>query len=269
MVTSDLDFVPNHKVLDHFVTWIEQADFDPKYAKKWGQRYLADPQAAMCEASFWAILTDSGVTVRPNPKDAGPDFVCCKNGVTFYVEATCIKIDRASRQTGMVFTPGEACISRHTQSLNLAILQECKDKTPQCAGLDAPCVLAIGTFHREASALVVRKLHMEWLLLDPAIGFDFDPKIGQLVGESYPVTDLRNSLFTKLTEAGPEHLRHPISSLLVAGLGCGDPRIFGIENPQPIHAFDPTLLDRIAFCSQEIDFRSGTISARWNRPVED
>jgi len=261
-VQTSANFQPNHLVLTRFVQWIEQAQFNPRYAREWAQRYKNDPEAAMCEASYWAVLHDCGVAVEPNPNTT-PDFLCRKDDVKFYVEVTCIQIETATRKTNLKPIP-EAQRATNYQSLNEAIRGECINKTGKCANLDAPCVVAIGTFHPYASAVAVNEKFMEWLHTDPCIGMDFDPRAGQIVGESYQVARLRKSVFTQLFDiGGVQHVRRPISALLVAGFGLEPPRIFGLLNPFPAREFDPRLLERIPFCFERTNLLKGAISVEW------
>jgi len=267
-VQSVAEFQPNLRVLNRFIRWIDQPQFHPLYAKPWAPRYKNDPEAAMCEASFWAVLHDCGVTVEPNPNTT-PDYVCRKDSVKFYVEVTCIQIESATRKTNLKPMP-EAQKATNYRSLNEAIRGECISKTAKCANLDAPCVLAIGTFHAYASVVTVNKKFLEWLLTDPCIGMDFDPRAGQIVGESYPVARLRKSLFTQLFDiGGVHHVRRPISAVLVAGFGCDPPRIFGVLNPFPAREFDPRLLERIPFCVERTNLLKGEISVEWIQTGEN
>jgi hypothetical protein len=267
-VQTSAYFRPNHQVLNRFVQWIEQAQFNSRHAKEWAQRYKNDPEAAMCEASFWAILHDCGVTVEPNPNTT-PDYVCRKDGVKFYVEVTCIQIETAARKTNLKPIP-EALEATNYQSLNEAIRGECINKTGKCANLDAPCVLAVGTFHYHASAIAVKENFIESLHTDPCIGLDFDPRAGRIIGEPYQIARRRKSDFTQLFDiGGVTHVRRPISALLVAGFGCEPPRIFGLLNPAPAREFDPRLLERIPFCVERTDFLKGEVTIEWIQTGEN
>lgn len=263
------EFQPNHRVLSAFIKWIEQNTFDPQHAKNWARLYRADPQAAMCEATFWAVFKDCGVTVEPNADLTGakqtPDFRCSKDSSMFYAEITCIRVDTATRKTALESEPRPGEGAKNYRHLNDAIFQECVNKTTQCANLDAPCVLAVGTFHHRASVLGVRRTFMEWLLTGEAsIGWDFDPKLGQCVGESYQVTSFRSATFTRMTRLqSVEHVRQPISALLVGGFGCNPPQLFGLLHPNPVREFDPQLLARVPFCRQRIDVQAGRVSTEW------
>ncbi len=261
------EFKPNHRVLDQFIKWIEQPQFDQRHATNWGKLYRNNPEAAMCEAYFWAVMHDCGVDVEPNP-NITPDFVCRKGDNRFYVEVTCVQIDTATRKTNLEPLPDQTATSY--QSLNEAILGETKNKTSKCANLDAPCIVAIGTFHYQASVLGVRKRFMEWLHTDPCIGMTFDVKAGRIIGEPYQLARRHKSVFVQLFGDGRlAHVRRPISALLVGGFGCEPVRLFGLLNPTPARAFDPQLLERIPFCIEKTDLSKASVSIEWIQTRKD
>jgi len=269
------EFRPNQRVLNAFVPWIEQNVFDRQHARNWARLYRADPEAAMCEATVWAVLNDCNVTVAPNAdltgRKAAPDFLCHKDGSKFYVEATCIRSDTATRGTALASIPCPGSSAGWYRPLNDAIFQECVNKTGQCANLDAPCVLAVGTFHHQASVLGVQKTFIEWLLTgETRIAWDFDPERGECVGEPYQITDFRSAAFTRRSKLeGIEHARHPISALLVGGFGCQPVRVYGVVHPNPVREFDPIHLHRIPFCLQRIDVQTATVSTEWVQTPDD
>lgn len=270
-MASENRFRPNIRVLQSFVRWIERPCFDPRFAKKWGLLYSASPEAAMCEATFWDILAGFGIDVEPNDLSDGqsaPDFLCHKNGLKFYVEVTCICLDTATGRTNLDAFGTATTGSRHYATLNRAIANECKDKTRQCANLDAPCLLGIGTFHFEASALVINQDCIGHLLTDePQIAVAFDPIAGHGVGDPYQLTDFRRAPFTRLYGEQLEHMRQPISGLLIGGFGLMPPPLFGVLHPDARRPFDPTLLDRISFCRLNVNNLGDTVSAEWLRPI--
>lgn len=265
MPTAATQFQPDTGVLREFIRWIEQ--FDKRHARAWALRYKADAEAATCEAMFWGVLTDCGVTVEPNADLTGgkraPDFVCHKHGQKFYVEVTCIHIDTATEHTALEHMPKTG--GGFYSPLNDAIFKEVVSKTPQCANLDAPCVLAIGTFHHCASASCVCKIFTEWLLTGVSqIGFHFDPRLGQVVGEPFELTHLKSATFVRPSNlVGVEPARQPVSALLIAGFGCKPPPILGALHPNPAREFAPQLLDRIAFCWLKTDVLAATMTTEW------
>lgn len=263
-------FQPNTTLLNKFVKWIER--FDVQHARNWAHLYRRDPEAAMCEATYWAVLTDCGVSVEPNADLAGtkrtPDFVCHKDGQKFYVEVTCIRTETAAEHT---LLPSSLSLEAQFYApLNDAIFSEVTKKTPQCANLDAPCVLAVGTFHYHASVSCIRKVFVEWLLTgETSISSYFDPRTGDAVGEPFESTNLKSSAFLRPSRLiGIEPARKPISALLVAGFGCEPVNVYGVIHPHPVHEFDPQLIDRIAFCRVKYDIANATIRTEWTRDPE-
>jgi len=172
-------FRPDTELIKKFVNWIER--FDVRHARNWARLYCAEPEAAMCEATYWGLLTDCGVEVIPNTDltgDAkGPDFACCKDGHHFFVEVTCIRIATAIDKTSLGHPTSSK--SQHYSNLNNSIFWECQNKTPQCGRANDPCLVAVGTFHFPASALCVTKHHLEDLLTgEPLLALDVDVSRG-------------------------------------------------------------------------------------------
>ena len=72
---------------------------------------------------------------------------------------------------------------------------------------------------------------------------------GQAVGEPYSVTTLKSAAFVRPGEnEWIEHIRHPISGLLVGGFGCWPRSLFGLLHPNPVRPFDAQLLETVPFC---------------------
>ena len=67
-MNSSAEFAINTKIVRAFVRWLEQ--HDQRHAENWGHLYVDDREAAMCEATIWAILTDCDVRVMPNRDDS-------------------------------------------------------------------------------------------------------------------------------------------------------------------------------------------------------
>jgi hypothetical protein len=264
-----MPFQPDTRVLDKFIEWIEKPEFEPQHAKNWARQYKADPEAATCEAMFWGVLTDCGVTVIPNRDLTGnkssPDFLCEKDGQKFYVEVTCIQIEKATRETTLPHVCGMEVQAQSFGNLNRAIFGEVVNKTPQCANLDAPCIVAVGTFHFQASSVCVDKWSLGMLLTgDEMITRDFDTSKGETVGETYISTRLEKAAFIRFGRDGAlEHARSPVSAVLVGGFGCREVNIVGILHPRAARPFTPGLLSRIEFGRLNEDYASGRLSVEW------
>jgi hypothetical protein len=96
------------------------------------------------------------------------------------------------------------------------------------------------------------------------MAWDIERATGQAVGDTYQITRLESSVFTRPGKISSiEFARLPISALLVGGLGVNPPSIYGLLHPSPRLPFDPAILARLAFCKQHLDFGSGTISTEW------
>ena len=267
MTAPQTEFCPDKSVLHKFIAWIE--GFDPRHARMWRQRYKANPESAACEAMYWWVLSDCGVDVEPNAdldaSQPAPDFLCRKDNQKFYVEVTCIRIDTATRHTSLEHTPTDSAV--HYRPLNDAICKKVESKTRQCADLDAACVLAVGTFHHHASVSCIKRPFMEWLLTGKtSLAWQFDPRRGHAVGESFDTTRFESAAFAHQDSlVGDDPARRPISALLIGGFCVGSPIILGAVHPDPARKFDPVLLNRIPFCNQKVDISAATLSTEWTR----
>ena len=259
-----MNFQPDTKLIDLYIEWIEQFPVD--HARQWAHLYKHELQAAMCEASFWAVLQDCGVAVEPNRDlkhgQPSPDFLCRKNGEKFYVEVTCIHIERVTKVTALSDKPSGA---GSYGPLNAAIFDEVRQKTPQCANLDAPALVAVGTFHCQASCLCIQKHHVGMMLTgDELITQRIDTRTGQPVGETFLSTEFDSAAFLKpSTKSWLEEVRLPVSGILVGGFGCEPPNIYGLLHPNPLRPFNRNLLDRIEFCLLHRDEAHGQLSVKW------
>jgi hypothetical protein len=264
---------PDQELFGRYTEWLKRGQLDPQHATAWDRLYNNDPEAAMCEAAFWDILVCHGAEITPNADLTGisrrPDFRCVIDGTLFYVEVKCIKIETATRVTKLPPLPDRN--ADPSALLNREILDACAKKTAQCANLDAPCLLAVGTFHTTASMICVEAFAMEWLLIgDRLVSFRFDPELAQGVGEPFDRTEFRGSVFTGWSELeGIVQKRQPISALLVAGLGCIPAQILGVLNPTPVRAFLPSLLSRIPFCRLSFDNSDRTVFVDWVQMPDD
>jgi hypothetical protein len=107
---------------------------------------------------------------------------------------------------------------------------------------------------------------MEELLTgEESMGFDFDPKVGQLVGDPYPVTELRSAtFFNRLKNSTePSRARSPISAVVVGGFIKPRPHVFGLLNPEPVREFDRSVLHQIPFCRLRPGYESGKMQTEW------
>ena len=163
MTDANAAFQPDSELIERYVGFLDR--FHGEHRRQWEHRLLADREAAMCEATFWEELANRAVDVQPHPETTGdrktPDFQCRKNAQDFYVEVTCIHIETVTRKTGLSLQPGIGSL----RLLTKAIQEECHSKTRQCADLDAPCLLGIGTFHFPASYLCIERRHLEEVLM--------------------------------------------------------------------------------------------------------
>ncbi|HEX7447773.1 MAG TPA: hypothetical protein VF306_09525 [Pirellulales bacterium] len=260
-------FQPNPALEHRYRKWLGQ--FDPRYTRSWEKTFRSLPQAAMCEATFWKILTDRGVTVQPNEDLTGatkaPDFLCTKDGSKFYVEVTCILSDTTARKTSLpAALPNRVLHPFDVWGFNKAVQAECQQKVRQCGNVNAPCLLAVGTFHSAASSCCVKKLLLSGLLTgNMSIGWAVNLRVPRNRSTIRQTATLRNAPFACAAGSSIQPRWMPISALLLGGFGVVPWRRFGIEHPAPTRAFDIGLLPDIEFCRLAAHRTDGLLRTEW------
>ena len=244
------------------------APFDGRYLRKFENLLKGNYEAAMTEAAVRRLLERQGVAVEPNEDLTGaskqPDLFCTHARQEFYVEVTCISIEKATKKTGLPVDPRETGF-RSYSSLNDAFWAACKGKVTQCAGLDHPALVAVGTHHAQASALCVSEPHAEMLLTgETKIAWNLDLTTGSQAGDTYLSTELHFATFLKRDPSVEVAFRRgPIAGLLLCGFGVDPPECLGILHPNPEHHFDPAALENIRFCEVSLDRANGTLATSW------
>lgn len=259
----DIELASGHRA------WLRQ--FNPRYGENWEKLLATAPEAASCEAAVRRVLEQNGNTVQPNETLDGsrkaPDFCCTQAGKEFFVEVTCISIEKATEHTGLPHPPHQSGFTfSGFQSLTGSIFHDSIRKTPQCSNLPHPAVLAVGTFHWHASYMCFERKHLELLLTgETLLTQNIAPATGTPVGDGYLSTQLRLATFLKPRPNGwMIHARSPVSAVLACGLGCDLPRIRCALHPKPIHPFDPSLLPNVECCRLLPGYEDGRLCTEWS-----
>ena len=253
-----------HELEGEHRSWLSA--FDPQYLRNWEKLLNADEEAAFAEARVRQLLHGCGIAVEPNEDLTGanprPDFRCFAGEYKFYVEVTCVSIATATDATGLPNGPHGVMPFR---PLTDAVFAECRGKASQCANLDAPALVAIGTFHTNAAMASFKKPVINWVLTGEAkIAWDIDIHAGRQVGETYQVTELHSAAFLrpdKTQEVG--YARSSISGLLLCGLARTDRPVIGVLHPNPARPFNPAILPQVEFGQVTIDRPSRQLHVAW------
>ena len=239
--------------------------FDAQYLRNWEKMRNGNREAGLCEAAVRRLLQKHSISVEPNEDLTGseqrPDFRCTHIEGSFLVEVACITIETAVQETGLPhpFQPG----CRGYRHLNDTIFKTCKGKAPQCGNASGPTLVAIGTFHFDASVLCFKKLFANMLLCgETSISWNFDTRTGQGVGETYQSTELYSAPFLRPDERLSE-ARTSISGLLLCGFGIDPPNALGVLHPGAIRPFNHRLLPDIDFGEVQIDRATGRLTTAW------
>lgn len=240
-------------------------EFDGVHRKKWDSLLKRDPEPALIEALVRAFLAQHVDAVEPaeDPAKGGPDFRCRVGQKCFYTEATCIRKSSVVSKTGLP-DGTDGFFSKLTD----AFFQECIGKAKQCANLDNPCLLALGTLHFEASILCFGAREAELILTGEArLSWQYDERLGRLVGEPWQSTELRNSPFLKPPKVGGggiDFARQSISGVLLCGFGIWPPVVNGVLHPNAKRPFDRSLLPDVPFCRLEDSYQQGRLGVVWD-----
>lgn len=242
---TNLDRLESHAASHR--KWL--AHFGPEHSAKWEELYRSQREPALFEACVRALLARHVESIVPNDRlgVGGPDFLCAARGERFYVEATCILQDIATKATGLPaeFSPDGG--PRTHGHLTRQILNEAVGKAKQCADLDAPCLLAAGTFHFWASAVCCDELFGDFVLTSPTGISGHVDEAGDPVGEPFHSTDLRSSSVARHDDGQIISRRRSISGFLLCGLGVAEWKATGFLHPDPVRRFDRRLLPKIPF----------------------
>lgn len=242
--------------------------FDPQVGKNWEKLEQQNPEAAMCEAAVRRLLEINGNLVEPNESLDGtkqsPDFRCTQSGNSFLVEVTSITKEKATVLTGLNHIPTSNYYSG-VGSLTDAIFHAAKSKTPQCSNQGLPTLVAIGTFHFQASNICFERMHLEQLLTgETSISQRIDITTGGPAGDAFLSTELRSATFLSPEKNGSmRHARSPISGILTCGFGCIPPKVRCALHPRPIHALNRFLIPKIECCQLCSGYDKGTFVVEW------
>ena len=252
-------------------TWLSRPGLDLQYLRNWTKLYNADYEAAMTEAAVRRLLERQNVVVEPNESLTGasqaPDYRCWSAGRKFYVEVTCISIVKATKETGI--SEVRPLQVSHYGLLTNSIFCACQRKAMQCDKLDAPALVAIGTFHSFASMVCFGKTKISMVLTGTtSFSWTINLTKGTPVGDPYQSTELRSAAFLKPDPTQTiGFARNSISGLLLCGAGDGS--VIGVLHPNPALPFDPAALPNIEFGTVEIDQNSGQLDVRWPENDDD
>jgi len=123
----------------------------------------------------------------------------------------------------------------------------------------------IATFHFQAGCLCFTE-HMAELLLTGRtyITKNFDPELGQSIGETYESTKLELAAFIRPSEIEDlEHSKKTISATLLCSFGTKPISVVGVLHPKPVHPFDRNLLPDVKFCRLADGYETGQLKVEW------
>jgi len=246
--------------------------FNKVYLDAWDKLFTKDnSEAALCEAGTRQLLQELSVSVEPYPlgcSDRNPDFKCQKDGKLFYVDATCVMKDTATRRTKLDDVPNNQKGTFYSL-LTEAYFKKAGKKVSQFENLNAPCMVAIGTLHFLAGVLCFDEKSAEEILTGKSgISSQINTRTGKAIGKPYQSTSLEAALFLKARKIiCDEPLIQPvwqtISAVLLCPFGTDSVKCLGVLHPKPYYEFDRGLLPDIEFCRLKSGWEEGDIATEW------
>lgn len=246
--------------LDAFSKWLARVDAEAqeRWLRAINGKSRAAAEGAVAEAAVWdylACVCDS-VRLAESPGTGGVDFEFVANGHTFVVEVTNISTDAATRVTGM---EDQDQFQGYYGLLTSRIRRKIRGKFRQARReVDHPVLVAVTTLHRNASISCVNRTAIEFAMgSPPRITGDLDPVTGEVEGDLYQSTNLKESIFLSPHPVlGPDGVPianarfEPIAGFLVGGFGVEAKAVsvLGGLNPSALRPFDPSILPHVPFC---------------------
>jgi hypothetical protein len=222
--------------------------FDPRYLRVWKNLLKYDEEAAFAEARVRHLLQGNGVVVEPNEDletgNARPDFRCHLGINIFYVEVTCIRVGTAIKAGYPTSPQPDGLYWSNTRE---PISRKCQKKQKQCFNLDAPVLVAIGTFNSWMALDFFDKCVANQVLIHLRNGTGRpDVRTGCQVAESCSTWELEST--NCLNAIDDIRSRYDqMSGLLLCGLSLSDHKMIGVLNSNPVCPFDPKLLPEVEF----------------------
>jgi hypothetical protein len=217
------------ELADEHRSWL--STFDPQYLANWEKLLNCDVEAALCETGVRRRLQNCAVALEPcenlTGDCRGPDFRCQVGTIHFYVEVSCVSIAAAERKTGMKNEVSRKPSPFNVMGMAEAIFGKCGDKAPQCANLDGPALVAVGTFHAAAAMAGFSKILVGNVLTGKtSFSQNISLKTGEPVGDTYLSTDFEKAAFLRRDhDDSVGFKRSSISGVVVFGLGT----LFGLQ----------------------------------------
>lgn len=262
--TGTLSNPYSQKLVVEHREWL--TSFDLKHMKNWQSLLKNDIEAACCEAAVRRLLASFDIAVEPHSEShrggGGPDFRCEANGKEFYIEVTCLLCSTATDKTGISEEPS-GFSPFNPFGMVEAIFSKCDEKTRQCRRMNAPTLVAVGTFHSFAAMAGFNKTTVSAVLTGKTkMAWDIDISTAHQVGQTYQTTEFDNAAFLVLDPMdGVGFVRSAVSGLILCGLGIS--RWLGVLHPKPEHYFDPHLLPHIEFGRVDVDRATKKLHVNW------
>ncbi|HEY6195527.1 MAG TPA: hypothetical protein VI504_10830 [Candidatus Eisenbacteria bacterium] len=232
----------------------------PESVKGFQARRSSAPDAALAEAITFSWLRAAHLNPRISdaPGTGGPDLLCSSEiAGEFSVEVTALDGDALADRTGIPnqAESGGGWFSDDTLKLQSVV----KRKASQLSVSSLPRVLAICASHPASSALLGRVGAEELMTSPPRYTVPVDDEPAGVQAD----TDLEQSAFLRLTEAGLVAVRRSVSAILLIVIWDDGLNVMGLLHPDPARPWEPAALPAVPFLRLEWPVRGQRLKLEW------
>ena len=204
-----------------------------------------NPESAKAEAVVFSLMRSifRDVKIGEDISSGGADFLCISDDGQFIIEVTSLEAGSVANQSGWNNGIPEDGAAGWFGMITHMLRTKASSKARQVSGYPIPRVLAITTEHIAADFLLGPHGAETLLTSDTKI----EVPIGEPIGETNLVTDLKDSVFFRLKNGALESCRRSISAILLISIYSDKALFVGILHPDPEHKFTIGLLPSVPF----------------------
>ncbi|MGO9018975.1 MAG: hypothetical protein ACLQVJ_11565 [Syntrophobacteraceae bacterium] len=217
----------------------------PSHYGKFCNLLRVSPEGAKAEAMLFSLMRSEfdEVRIAEHISSGGADFLCISGGDEFILEVTSLKAEAVASQSGWANTLSDSAIAGSFAMITHMLRTKASGKAAQVSDYPMPRVLAVTCEHIGSDFLIGSHGAETLLTSDTKIAIP----IGEPLGETHLTTDLKDSVFFKISDGRLESCRRSISAILLVSLFAHKSLIVGVLHPDPKYMFSIDLLPSVPF----------------------
>ena len=216
----------------------------PTHHQTFCSRLKNNPESAKAEAIVFSLMRSNfdKVTLSEDISTGGADFLCISKGIEFIVEVSCVEAESVAAQSGLDEVPKNVS-SGWFGMITHTLRTKASSKAAQVSGYNVPRLLVITSEHISANMLIGPYGAETLMTSDTKI----EVPIGEPVGKTGLMTDLKNSVFFREKNGSIESCRRSISAILLISIYRDKVYVTGLLHPDPQFKFPITLFRSVPF----------------------